>query len=71
MVGILSQGSTARAYVMGISTAKTIMDADPKNLEQIYKPDPLWGWGWSPHQAQAEAPLGDPARALHAFALGT
>lgn len=35
VVGILSQGSTASAYVMGISTAKTILRTETR-LELIY-----------------------------------
>lgn len=41
VVGILSQGSSASAYVMGISTAKTIMRAKASGLEKIYTPRPL------------------------------
>lgn len=36
VVGILSQGSSTSAYVMGISTAKTILRAQPQYLERIY-----------------------------------
>ncbi|CAM9481887.1 unnamed protein product [Ectocarpus sp. 4 AP-2014] len=41
VVGILSQGNQFGAYVMGISTAKTILNASTPDLETIFTDRPL------------------------------
>lgn len=57
-VGILSQGSQFGAYVMGISTAKTILAAPTEDLEPILTAGPLirmWKEAWVAHVAAGGA----------------
>lgn len=41
VVGILSQGNQFGAYVMGISTAKTLLSASTQDLEKIFTDHPV------------------------------
>lgn len=52
VVGILSQGNQFGAYVMGISTAKTLLSASTLDAEAIFTEDPvirLWEKMWKAH----------------------
>lgn len=65
VVGILSQGNQYGAYVMGISTAKTLLPASDKGeLERIFILDPLIQW----IQAQKKRHYAEVARAAAARA---
>lgn len=49
VVGILSQGNSTSAYVMGISTAKTILRSSTAEPEQIYSMGPLYRHYFDPY----------------------